>query len=101
MLAPHTAALSFRARLRTYDSRSGLTFDCVQDFFSKAVGHVKKVLLSYAPNGRSRGEASVVFSRPDSAARAQKEFNNVGVDGRPMKVRCIASYWCKTITNVS
>ena len=47
---------------------------------------MKKVLLSYGPNGRSRGEATVVFGRPDSAAKAQKEFNNVGVDGKPMRV---------------
>ena len=66
--------------------RSQLTFDCVQDFFSKAVGNVKKVLLSYGPSGRSRGEATVVFGRPESAAKAQKEFNNVGVDGKPMRV---------------
>ena len=67
-------------------TRSGLTFDCVQDFFAKAVGHVKKVLLSYGPNGRSRGEASVIFSKPDGATKAFKEYNSVKVDDRPMRV---------------
>lgn len=80
--------LAFSCKVReTSISRSGLTFDCVQDFFSKAVGHVKKALLSYGPNGRSRGEATIIFSKPDSAAKAQKEYNGVGVDGKPMRVR--------------
>lgn len=67
--------------------KARLTFDRVQDFFSKAIGHVKKVSLAYGPNGKSRGEATVIFSKGDSAAKAHKEYNNVGVDGRPMKVR--------------
>jgi len=73
--------------LQLLPTRSGLTFDCVQDFFNKAVGHVKKVLLSYGPNGNSRGEASVIFSKPESATKAFKEYNSVKVDNRPMRVR--------------
>ncbi|KAK5136632.1 hypothetical protein LTR08_002646 [Meristemomyces frigidus] len=68
-----------------------VTETLVKDFFSKAVGNVKKTLLSYGPNGRSRGEATVIFSRPESATKAQKEFNNVGVDGRPMRIEIVAS----------
>jgi len=80
-----TGGLSY-ARCRESISRSRLTFACVQDFFAKAVGHVKKVLLAYGPNGRSRGEATVTFSKTDSAAKAHKDYNGVNVDNRPMKV---------------
>ncbi|KAK4544949.1 hypothetical protein LTR36_003854 [Oleoguttula mirabilis] len=68
-----------------------VTETLIKDFFSKAVGHVKKALLSYGPNGRSRGEASIIFSKPDSAAKAQKEFNNVGVDGKPMRIEIVGA----------
>jgi len=44
------------------------------------------VSLAYGPDGKSRGEATVIFSKPGSAAEAHKEYNNVGVDGRPMRV---------------
>lgn len=47
---------------------------------------MKKVLLAYGPNGRSRGEATVTFSKADSAAKAHKDYNGVNVDNRPMKV---------------
>ena len=79
--------LHLLSRSTPYELRSGLTFDRVQDFFGAKIGSTKKILLSYGPNGRSRGEASVTFSRPDSAIKAHKEYNNVVVDTRPMKVR--------------
>ncbi|KAK5118228.1 hypothetical protein LTR85_008208 [Meristemomyces frigidus] len=66
-----------------------VTETLIKDFFSKAVGHVKKALVSYGPNGRSRGEATIIFSKPDMAAKAQKEYNNVGVDGRPMRIEIV------------
>lgn len=69
-----------------YNSRSGLTRPGDQDFFHKAVGAVKKVLVSYGPNGRSRGEATVIFSKSTKAAEAQKQFNGVKVDDKAMRV---------------
>jgi THO complex subunit 4 len=44
-------------------------------------------MLTYNQNGTSRGIASIVFSKPDTAAKAAKELNGLLVDGRPMKVR--------------
>jgi RNA recognition motif-containing protein len=43
-------------------------------------------MLTYNQNGTSRGIASIVFSKPDTAAKAAKELNGLLVDGRPMKV---------------
>lgn len=44
-------------------------------------------MLSYGPNGKSRGEATIIFSKHTQAIEAQKQFNTVKVDNRPMKVR--------------
>ena len=78
--------LSILRHLRDTRTQKRTDIRCDQDFFSKAIGSVKKVSLAYGPNGKSRGEATIIFGKPDSAARAQKEYNNVGVDGRPMRV---------------
>ncbi|KAI5200246.1 hypothetical protein E4T42_06604 [Aureobasidium subglaciale] len=59
------------------------------DYFSKQVGPVKKVLLNYNKNGRSVGVVTIIFSQPQSAARAAKELNSVKVDGKPIKVEVI------------
>lgn len=46
-------------------------------------------MLTYNQNGTSRGIASIVFSKPDTAAKAAKDLNGLLVDGRPMKVSLI------------
>ncbi|GMF73063.1 unnamed protein product [Aspergillus oryzae] len=56
------------------------------EYFSKSAGPVKRVMLTYNQNGTSRGIASIVFSKPDTAAKAAKDLNGLLVDGRPMKV---------------
>jgi THO complex subunit 4 len=43
-------------------------------------------MLTYNQNGTSRGIASIVFSKRDTAAKAAKDLNGLLVDGRPMKV---------------
>ena len=58
---------------------------CVQDFFSSSVAPVKKVILNYGPNGRSRGSATVLFNKPTAAAEAVK-YDGTMVDGRKMRV---------------
>jgi THO complex subunit 4 len=44
------------------------------------------VTLAYGPDGRSRGEATVLFGESTKAAEALKKFNGVKVDNRPMRV---------------
>lgn len=43
-------------------------------------------MLTYGPSGRSRGTATIVFAKPESAAKAARELNGVKVDNRAMKV---------------
>ncbi|KAL1634889.1 RNA-binding RNA annealing protein [Neofusicoccum ribis] len=67
--------------------------DCAKGFpkeyFAKSVGPVKKVLLTYGPNGQSRGVATVIFSKVTAAAEAAAAHNGLKVDNRPMRVEVI------------
>jgi THO complex subunit 4 len=58
----------------------------IQDYFGKTIGHVKKVLLTYGPQGRSRGVAQIIFSGPTSGPEAAKKLDGVKVDNRAMRV---------------
>ncbi|KAH8696624.1 hypothetical protein BGW36DRAFT_343585 [Talaromyces proteolyticus] len=79
-----------------YESKiivSGLPHDVsensIKDYFTKTVGPVKRVTVTYNQNGVSRGIASIIFGKPDTAAKAAKELNGTLVDGRPMKVEVV------------
>jgi RNA recognition motif-containing protein len=50
-------------------------------------------MLTYNQNGTSRGIASIIFNKPDTALKAAKELNGLHVDGRPMKVRMTVAPW--------
>lgn len=69
-------------------SRCGLTLR-LQEYFSKTIGPVKKVLLNYNKNGRSVGVATIIFSQAQSAAEAAKKLDSVKVDGKPMRIEVI------------
>ncbi|KAJ0413175.1 hypothetical protein BJY00DRAFT_68296 [Aspergillus carlsbadensis] len=72
---------------------SGLPADVneanIKEYFSKSAGPVKRVMLTYNQNGTSRGIASIVFSKRDTAAKAAKDLNGLLVDGRPMKIEVV------------
>jgi hypothetical protein len=67
-------------------SRFATDIRMIQDYFSQTIGNVKKVLLTYGPNGRSRGIATIIFRAGDAAPKAVKQLDGVKVDNRPMKV---------------
>ncbi|KAJ5328328.1 hypothetical protein N7452_008718 [Penicillium brevicompactum] len=72
---------------------SGLPADVtegnVKEYFTKSAGPVRRVMLTYNQNGTSRGIASIIFLKPDTAAKAAKELNGLLVDGRPMKIEVV------------
>ncbi|EPY52952.1 RNA binding protein Mlo3 [Schizosaccharomyces cryophilus OY26] len=62
----------------------------VRELFVKSIGPCKRVSLAYGPNGRSKGIATVIFSRPGDATRAYEQYEGRVVDGtRKMKVEII------------
>ncbi|KAL1928534.1 hypothetical protein VTP01DRAFT_2890 [Rhizomucor pusillus] len=50
------------------------------------VGPLKRAFLHLSPSGGSAGVADVVFVHPNDAERALAQYNNVELDGRPMRI---------------
>lgn len=44
-------------------------------------------MLTYGPNGVSRGIATIIFSKPGGASDALVKLNGMLVDKKPMKAR--------------
>ncbi|PVH88782.1 hypothetical protein DL98DRAFT_157035 [Cadophora sp. DSE1049] len=61
----------------------------IKEYFGKTVGPIKKVELSYGPQGQSRGVANITFHRFDNATKAVSTCNGIPVDGKPIKVELI------------
>jgi hypothetical protein len=79
---------------RTCGARPLRPFYCVlnalqrggpQELFSK-VGRVKSARCLYDNRGRNLGEAEVEYFRAEDAEAARRKYNNVTLDGRPMKI---------------
>jgi len=60
----------------------------LKDLF-KDIGPVKSSAINYLPNGKSKGTGQVVFVRSNDAKRAINKYNNVELDGRPMKIEMV------------
>lgn len=60
----------------------------IKDYFSTSVAPVKKVILNYGPTGRSRGSATVFFSRSGAAADAVR-LDGTPVDGKKMRIEVL------------
>ncbi|KAE9450075.1 hypothetical protein C3L33_18013, partial [Rhododendron williamsianum] len=68
----------------------GVTNEDIRELFSE-IGELKRYAVHYDRNGRSSGSAEVVFSRRTDAFQALKRYNNVQLDGRPMKIEIIGT----------
>ncbi|KAI9703792.1 MAG: hypothetical protein M1836_007562 [Candelina mexicana] len=60
----------------------------IKEYFVKSVGPVKRVLITYGPNGTSRGIATVIFNKSTSANDALS-LHGLLVDGKPMKIEVV------------
>lgn len=63
--------------------------DQIKEYFVKSVGTVKRVTITYGPNGVSRGIATIIFVKPGSANDAAIKLNGLLVDKRPMKIEVV------------
>ncbi|KAI9679558.1 MAG: hypothetical protein M1817_005580 [Caeruleum heppii] len=61
----------------------------IKEYFTTTVGPVKKVLITYGPNGMSRGVATVIFHKADGASKASSQLNGMLVDGRSIKIEVV------------
>jgi THO complex subunit 4 len=56
-----------------------------QEYFQQVAGPVKRVWLTYGPNGASRGIATLQFANAASGAKAMEQ-KGTKVDGRSIRV---------------
>ncbi|CAA2964217.1 THO complex subunit 4D [Olea europaea subsp. europaea] len=63
----------------------GVTNQDIRELFSE-IGEVIRYAIHYDRNGRPSGSAEVVFARRSDAFKALKKYNNVQLDGKPMKI---------------
>ncbi|KAL2531274.1 THO complex subunit 4D [Abeliophyllum distichum] len=66
----------------------GVTNQDIRELFSE-IGELIRYAIHYDKNGRPSGSAEVVFARRSDAFQALKRYNNVQLDGKPMKIEII------------
>jgi len=62
----------------------------VQELFSE-LGDLKRCSIHFDRSGRSKGTAEIIFARRGDAVAAIKKYNNVQLDGKPMKIEILGT----------
>ncbi|KAK3039313.1 hypothetical protein RJ639_028713 [Escallonia herrerae] len=68
----------------------GVTNEDIRELFSE-IGELKRFAVHYDKNGRPSGSAEVLFARRSDAFQALKRYNNVQLDGKPMKIEIVGA----------
>ncbi|RAL53030.1 hypothetical protein DM860_016265 [Cuscuta australis] len=64
--------------------------DDIRELFSE-MGELIRYAIHFDKYGRTSGSAEVVFARRNDALKALKKYNNVMLDGRPMKIEFVGN----------
>ncbi|XP_021895955.1 THO complex subunit 4C-like [Carica papaya] len=68
----------------------GVTNEDIRELFAE-IGELKRYAVHYDKNGRPSGSAEVVYLRRSDAFLALKRYNNVLLDGKPMKIEIVGA----------
>lgn len=68
----------------------GVSTEDIKELFSE-IGDLKRYSVNYDRSGRSEGTAEIVFARREDAVSAVKRYNNVQLDGKPMKIEIVGT----------
>ncbi|XP_019095512.1 PREDICTED: THO complex subunit 4A-like isoform X1 [Camelina sativa] len=68
----------------------GVMNEDIKELFAE-VGELKRYTVHFDRSGRSRGTAEVVYSRRGDALAAVKKYNDVQLDGKPMKIEILGT----------
>ncbi|KAJ7960091.1 THO complex subunit 4C [Quillaja saponaria] len=66
----------------------GVTNEDIRELFAE-IGDLKRYSVHYDKNGHPNGSAEVVYTRRSDAFAALKKYNDVLLDGRPMKIEIV------------
>ncbi|KAK9075809.1 hypothetical protein SSX86_004138 [Deinandra increscens subsp. villosa] len=86
--AGRPSSIETGTRLYVSNLDYGVSNEDIKELFSE-VGDLKKYSINYDRSGRSKGTAEIMFSRQQDALAAVKRYNNVQLDGKPMKVEIV------------
>lgn len=78
------------AKLYVSNLDIGVTNEDIRELFSE-IGELKRYAIHYDKSGRPNGTAEVMFDRRSDAFQAFKRYNNVQLDGKPMKIEIVGS----------
>ncbi|KAI3824334.1 hypothetical protein L1987_05792 [Smallanthus sonchifolius] len=78
------------AKLYVSNLDIGVTNEDIRELFSE-IGELKRYAIHYDKSGRPNGTAEVMFARRSDAFHALKRYNNVQLDGKPMKIDIVGS----------
>ncbi|KAF5457532.1 hypothetical protein F2P56_021629 [Juglans regia] len=68
----------------------GVTNEDIRELFCE-IGDLKRYAVHYDKNGRPNGSAEVVYTRRSDAVAALKRYNNVLLDGKPMRIEIVGA----------
>ncbi|KAK6118023.1 hypothetical protein DH2020_048238 [Rehmannia glutinosa] len=84
------AALIFYSSLQWVSFGNLLKRLATQELFAE-IGELIRYAIHFDKNGRPSGSAEVIFARRSDAFQAFKRYNNVQLDGKPMKIEIIGA----------